>query len=77
MTETPTRVDSWLMQLTMVKSPEVATRMVQLADEIDPTLRKLNTMEPRAFHLAGALQRCFCSDLGMGKVPVSTKAQGD
>lgn len=67
----------YIMQLTMVESPEVATRMVQLADEIDPTLRKLNTKERRALNLAGALQRSFCSDLGMGKVPEITKSQGD
>lgn len=67
----------YIMQLTMVESPEVAMRMVQLAQEIDPTLLELNTKERKALNLAGALQRSFCSDLGMGKVPESTKSQGD
>ncbi len=58
----------YIMQLTMIESPEVATRMFELGDEIDPTLRKLNTKDRKAFDLARALQRSFCGDLCMEKV---------
>ncbi|MFO0941762.1 MAG: hypothetical protein U0930_13480 [Pirellulales bacterium] len=67
----------YIIQLTMVESPEVASKMVELAHEIDPSLLNLKKSERIALGLAGALQRSFCGDLGMGQVPVSTKFQGD
>ena len=65
----------YIVELTMVESPEVASQMVKLARFVDPKLLELQPQERIALDLAGALQRSFSSDLGMQDVPVQTKRQ--
>ncbi len=64
----------YIVQLTMVETPEVAQEMVNLAREIDPSLLKLDNKGRIELKLAGALQRSFGSDLGIAQVPVKTKS---
>lgn len=63
----------YIVELSMVESPEVAKQMVKLAEKLDPTLLKLNESERRAYDLAIALQNSFSGDLGLELVTSKPK----
>ena len=49
----------YVAELTMVESPEVAGKMVELAKKIDPGLVLLDAKQRAALDLAGALKKSF------------------
>lgn len=55
----------YIVELTMVESPEVAAKMVELATAVDPTLLAPDPKKDKAIALAKALQKSFSGDAEM------------
>lgn len=54
----------YVAELSMVESPEVETRMVDLASKTDPSLTPLNPAQKAAYDLAHALRDSFVVSWG-------------
>ena len=60
----------YVAELTMVEAPEVASQMVALAKEVDPTLVQLTSAQGAAYYLAQALRDSFITSWEEGLKPV-------
>ena len=54
----------YVAELSMVESPEVEARMVDLASKTDPSLRNLNSAQRAAYDLSHALRDSFVASWG-------------
>jgi hypothetical protein len=57
----------YVAELSMVESPEVEARMVDLASKTDPTLVSLNPAQQAAYGLAHALRDSFAASWGVNR----------
>lgn len=55
----------YVVELSMVESPEVEARMVDLASKTDPSLNKLNSAQRAAYDLSHALRDSFVASWGV------------
>jgi hypothetical protein len=59
--------DLYVAELSMVESPEVASKMIKLASVIDPPLAELTPAQNAAYHLSKALRDSYVSSWGLDK----------
>lgn len=57
----------YVAELSMVESPEVEARMVELASRTDPSLMALNPAQKAAYDLAHALRDSFVASWGASR----------